>query len=170
MNMGNLQKLALTAQEALQNAMSIASDAQAPQAEPIHLLKALLTSGENNLSAIIKRIGADSGSILNNVNAEIERAKAAEAQALADAKAHTDEKDAAMDARVQTVEGKAHEHANADELAKIADGDKAKWDAMEQNAKDYADGLEEAMDGRVGAMEAKVTKWDAAEQNAKDYA
>ena len=74
MNMGNLQKLALTAQEALQNALSIASDAQAAQAEPIHLLKALLTSGENNLSAIIKRIGADSGSILNNVNAEIERA------------------------------------------------------------------------------------------------
>ncbi|MDO5117685.1 MAG: ATP-dependent chaperone ClpB [Eggerthellaceae bacterium] len=74
MNMGNLQKLALTAQEALQNALSIASDAQAAQAEPIHLLKALLTSGENNLSAIIKRIGADSGSILNNVNTEIERA------------------------------------------------------------------------------------------------
>ena len=74
MNMGNLQKLALTAQEALQNALSIASDAQAAQAEPIHLLKALLTSGENNLSAIIKRIGADSGSILNNVNAEIARA------------------------------------------------------------------------------------------------
>lgn len=40
----------------------------------------------------------------------------------------------------------------------------------EQNAKDHADGLDEAMGGRVKAMEDKVTNWDAAEQNAKDYA
>ena len=53
MNMGNLNKLALTAQEALQQTLSIASDAQASQAEPIHMLKALLESKENNLSAII---------------------------------------------------------------------------------------------------------------------
>ena len=44
MNMGNLNKLALTAQEALQQTLSIASDAQASQAEPIHMLKALLES------------------------------------------------------------------------------------------------------------------------------
>lgn len=39
---------------------------------------------------------------------------------------------------------KAHIHENANELAKIVDGDKAKWDAMEDNAntfaKNYADG------------------------------
>lgn len=40
-----------------------------------------------------------------------------------------------------TAAGKAHEHANADELAKIVTGDKAKWDAAESNAKTYADGL-----------------------------
>lgn len=34
-----------------------------------------------------------------------------------------------------------HSHANKAELDKIAAGDKAKWDAAEQNAKDYADGL-----------------------------
>ena len=52
MNMGNLNKLALTAQEALQQTLSHrASDAQASQAEPIHMLKALLESEENNLSA-----------------------------------------------------------------------------------------------------------------------
>ena len=71
MNMANLQKLALTAQEAMQKAMEIASDAEAAQAEPVHLLKALLTGGENNLNAIIKRIGADAGTILANANAEI---------------------------------------------------------------------------------------------------
>lgn len=69
--MGSLNKLALTAQEALQNTLSIASDAGASQAEPIHMLKALLDSQENNLSAIIKRIGADAGQLLTNVNAEI---------------------------------------------------------------------------------------------------
>lgn len=63
------------------------------------------------------------------------------AKALKDAKAYTDEKDTAMDGRMDDVEGKAHEHANKAELDKIADGDKAKWDAAEQNAKTYADGL-----------------------------
>ena len=72
MNMGNLNKLALTAQEALQNALSIASDAEAAQAEPIHLLKALLAAGENNLNAIVKRIGADPAALLANTNAEID--------------------------------------------------------------------------------------------------
>ncbi|MBR3258828.1 MAG: ATP-dependent chaperone ClpB, partial [Eggerthellaceae bacterium] len=73
MNMANLQKLALTAQEAMQKAMEIASDAEAAQAEPVHLLKALLTGGENNLNAIIKRIGADAGTIMKNCDAEIAR-------------------------------------------------------------------------------------------------
>ena len=72
MNMGNLNKLALTAQEALQQALSIASDAQASQAEPIHMLKALLESKENNLSAIIKRIGADPAAMRASVDAHIE--------------------------------------------------------------------------------------------------
>ena len=56
MNMGNLNKLALTAQEALQQTIVIASENESSQAEPIHMLKALLESKENNLSAIIKRI------------------------------------------------------------------------------------------------------------------
>ncbi len=54
-----LDKLAVTAQEALQNALSIAGDHEAGSVEPIYLLKALLSRGEHNLSAIIKRIGAD---------------------------------------------------------------------------------------------------------------
>ena len=74
MNMGNLNKLALSAQEALQQTLSVASDAQSSQAEPIHMLKALLESHENNLSAIIKRIGADPAALLANVDAEVERA------------------------------------------------------------------------------------------------
>ena len=73
MNMGSLNKLALSAQEALQQTLAVASDAQSSQAEPIHMLKALLVSQENNLSAIIKRIGADPHQLLANVNDEISR-------------------------------------------------------------------------------------------------
>lgn len=72
MNMANMNKLALTAQEALQETMSIAADAQSAQAMPIHMLKALLTRKENNLSAIIKRIGAEPAALLSSVEAEIE--------------------------------------------------------------------------------------------------
>lgn len=100
---------------------------------------------------------------------------------LTEAKTYADGLNTAMDTRVKAVEGKAHEHtnkdlldtytqsevdladavakkhehANAAELAKIADGDVAKWNAAEQNAKDYADGLDGAMDTRVQALEAK---------------
>lgn len=60
---------------------------------------------------------------------------------------HTHANKALLDTYTQTeanladAVAKKHVHANATELGKIADGDKAKWDAMEQNAKDYADGL-----------------------------
>ena len=40
---------------------------------------------------------------------------------------------------VQTEINKAHTHANKAELDKIAVGDKAKWDAMQGNAKNYTD-------------------------------
>lgn len=45
------------------------------------------------------------------------------------------------EANLADAVAKKHIHTNATELDKIANGDKAKWDAMEQNAKNYADGL-----------------------------
>lgn len=54
-----LDKLALTAQEALQSAMSIAGEQEAGSVEPLHMLDALLSAGENNMNAIVTRIGAD---------------------------------------------------------------------------------------------------------------
>lgn len=60
---------------------------------------------------------------------------------------HTHANKALLDTYTQTeanladAVAKKHVHTNATELDKIAAGDKAKWDAMEQNAKDYADGL-----------------------------
>ncbi|MGI6105220.1 MAG: ATP-dependent chaperone ClpB [Raoultibacter sp.] len=68
-----LDKLALTAQEAIQQAVFIAAEEEASSVEPIHMLKALLTADENNLSAIIKRIGADPAQLLSNVDEEMKR-------------------------------------------------------------------------------------------------
>ena len=67
-----LDKLAVTAQEAFQAAMSIAADNDSATIDGIHLLKALLDSGENNLSAIIKRVGADPALLKKNVDRTVE--------------------------------------------------------------------------------------------------
>lgn len=68
-----LDKLAVTAQEAFQASMSVAGDAKSAMIEPIHLLKALLDTGEHNITSIIKRIGADDKALINNVDAEISK-------------------------------------------------------------------------------------------------
>ena len=49
---------------------------------------------------------------------------------------------------------KKHEHTNKDILDGVSAEKVAAWDAAEQNAKDYAKGLDEAMDLRVDALEA----------------
>ena len=69
-----IDKLAMTSREALQTAIGIASDAQAGAVEPIHLLSALLTGGERNISVIIERIGADSAQLSRATAEAIERA------------------------------------------------------------------------------------------------
>ena len=66
-------KLAVTSREALQTAMGIASDAQAGAVEPIHLLAALLTGGERNISVIIERIGADPAQLSRAAQEAIDR-------------------------------------------------------------------------------------------------
>ena len=62
-----LDKLAVTAQEAVQGALGVAGDADAATMEPIHLLKALIDADENNIAAIIKRIGADPVWLAQNI-------------------------------------------------------------------------------------------------------
>lgn len=69
-----LDKLAVSSREALQNAISIAEDAQAASVEPEHLLKALLDSNEGNLTAIIERIGADPRAIDAAITEELNKA------------------------------------------------------------------------------------------------
>ena len=59
-------------------------------------------------------------------------------------------------ARIATLEGKAHEHANKEVLDGITAEKVTAWDASEQNAKDYADGLNTTMNGRVETVEGAV--------------
>lgn len=68
-----LDKLAVSSQEALQEAMGIASDVQASAVEPLHLLQALFDSHERNITSIIERIGADSDLIAKEVREEVSR-------------------------------------------------------------------------------------------------
>lgn len=51
---------------------------------------------------------------------------------------------------------KKHAHENAAALDMITGTKITNWDAAEQNAKDYADGLNTTMDGRVQAVEGKA--------------
>lgn len=111
-------------------------------------------------------------------------------QALTDAKAYTNTEVGKDRARIATLETEAHTHVNKElldtykqtevdladavskkhahsngvELDKIEDGDVAKWNAAEQNAKDYADGLNTSVLAEI----AKVA--ETAAQNAKDIA
>ena len=67
-----IEKLAVTAQEAFKSAMDIASKHEAATTEPLHLLAAILSADENNLKAIITRIGADPAVLKKRVDDEIE--------------------------------------------------------------------------------------------------
>ena len=69
-----IDKLAMTSREALQAAIGIAGDASAGAVEPIHLLQALLTSGERNISVIIERIGAEPSQLARAAQDAIDRA------------------------------------------------------------------------------------------------
>ena len=69
-----IDKLAMTSREVLQTAMGTAADAQAGAVEPIHLLSALLGTGERNISVIIERIGADPAQLARSTQDAIDRA------------------------------------------------------------------------------------------------
>lgn len=56
---------------------------------------------------------------------------------------------------------KKHSHANSTVLDGISAEKVAAWDAAEQNAKNYADGKDTAMNTRVTAIEGKEAGWDA---------
>lgn len=64
-------------------------------------------------------------------------------------------------ADIKDAVAKKHSHANGTVLDGISAEKVAAWDAAEQNAKDYADGKDTAMNTRVTAIEDKEASWDA---------
>lgn len=122
---------------------------------------------------------ADAAAPQTALDTEIQRAKDAEAQALADAKAYADQLVAgidlsqialnkaaieALDARmataegkITTLEGKAHTHDNKTVLDGITSAKVTAWDAAESNAKSHANDLNSAMDARMQVVEGAVT-------------
>ena len=93
---------------------------------------------------------------------------------------------AALAGRVTTLEGAAHTHDNKAVLDGVTSEKVTAWDAAEQNAKDYADGLAVNYDAAGSATAAETAaksyadslaaNYDAAgsattaETNAKEYA
>lgn len=77
----------------------------------------------------------------------------ADASALADEVTAREE----LDARVVVVEGKAHTHANAEELDKIADGDVAKWNAISDDMTAYVDAEIDKVEAVIGDIDADKT-------------
>ena len=139
-------------------------------------------------TAIGKAHVHDNKEILDGINATMVEAWNAAEQ---NAKDHADGLNTAMNARVEALEAIDHDHANkalldtytqteadladavakkhahdnAEELAKVAEGDVAKWNAAEQNAKDYADAQVQALaEGDVADNTAAIAK------NAEDIA
>lgn len=87
---------------------------------------------------------------------------------LTEAKGHADSLNTAMDARMQTVEGKAHTHTfNEAELNKIAEGDVEKWNKAQANAEaTAASALSAAKTELQGKIDAEIQRADAAEKKA----
>ena len=81
------------------------------------------------------------------------------------AKKYADDLNTAMDTRMQAVEGKAHEHANKDELDLIQTGDVAKWNAAQANAEATAAG---ALAAAKTELEGKITDGDKANKDLID--
>lgn len=115
-------------------------------------IEAKFGSGEGTISAQINQ--AKSDAISTASDDATAKAASAKTDAIASAKTYTDTEIGKDRARLDSLETDTHTHSNKDELDKIKAGDKAKWDAMEQNAKTYADGLNNTMKQRVETLEA----------------
>lgn len=104
-----------------------------------------------------EKLSADVQKSLDDADKAQGYASTAGVDALKRAKEYTDTKDTAMNTRVESVEGKAHEHSNKNILDVITEEDYAAWTSAESNAVSTA------------AMDA-TTKANTAETNAKTHA
>jgi len=149
----------------------------------LDVVEAQLGDGENSVSDLIATAKQEA------IDAAALDATSKANTAESNAKGHADSLNTAMNTRVEALEAIDHSHANQDELDLIVSGDKAKWDeayakrhehgnksvidgitsekvaawdAAEQNAKDYADGLNGAMTTKVNGIDGRLTTVEGA--------
>lgn len=137
--------------------------------ERLQAVEGKLGDGEGNVGAQIESAIATE---VTNRNAAIQVAQEAAAtdatnkanKALEDANAHTDEELAKDRDRLEALEAVDHEHANAEELALIESGDKAKWDEAAGKAHEHANAEELAK-----IVTGDVEKWNAIADDVTGY-
>lgn len=106
----------------------------------------------NALEAATKQYVDAQRDVASNAAATAQ-SKADSAYALAETKTTLAEVEAAIDDAGHALNSDLTAHTGNTDIH-VTTTDKAKWNAAEQNAKDYADDLDAAMDGRVTAIKA----------------
>ena len=148
-----LDKLSASAAEAFQAAMGVAGDNDASIIEPIHLLAAVLDASENNLEAILKRVGADPAQLKRNV-ADAVAAKPKSTGGMAMAMPGNDLLKV-IDQAVKTAERMGDSYATTEHLLIALAGDKGEAGKILNAAGATAKAVEETYDKLRG--EARVT-------------
>ncbi len=148
-----LDKLSASAAEAFQAAMGVAGDNDASIIEPIHLLAAVLDASENNLEAILKRVGADPAQLKRNV-ADAVAAKPKSTGGMAMAMPGNDLLKV-IDQAVKTAERMGDSYATTEHLLIALAGDKGDAGKILNAAGATAKAVEETYDKLRG--EARVT-------------
>ena len=148
-----LDKLSASAAEAFQAAMGVAGDNDASIIEPIHLLAAVLDASENNLEAILKRVGADPAQLKRNV-ADAVAAKPKSTGGMAMAMPGNDLLKV-IDQAVKTAERMGDSYATTEHLLIALAADKGEAGKILNAAGATAKAVEETYDKLRG--EARVT-------------
>lgn len=154
-------------QEAVAAEKSRAEGAESGLDARLDTIEAKFGEGEGSVASQIAK--AKSEAISTAADDATTKANAAKTDAIAAAKTYTDTEVGKDRARLATLEADTHTHANKTELDKIAAGDKAKWDAMEQNAKTYADSLADNYDAAGSAANAETKAKAYADGLASNY-
>ena len=122
-----------------------------------------INSEISKLKTLVGALPAE-GVTAHDVTGYIAEVKAALEQSVAAEKSRAEGVEGAINAKVSTLEGKAHQHANANVLEAISNEKVASWDGAATAKHEHANkgALDKVNDG-------KITAWDAAEGNAKKY-
>ena len=146
-------------------------DVKVPAPELIELGEIAVQHNDSEAALYVKKNGGeiskfiDSSAVDSKVNAEKTRAEGAESTlntAITTEKTRAEGAEEALSDRIDSLTGSSHSHDNKTVLDGVTAEKVAAWDAAEQNAKDYADGL--AVNYDAAGAAAGVKSW-VEEQN-----